>query len=124
MFFVVVSILLNYYLTRNYGIVGTAIGGLIAIVCFNLIRFIYIKKIYALQPFSWKNAIAISLAALFTTIIFFLPLFHQVWIDAILKSIVFVVVFGIAIIKMNISQDMTELYQTLIQKILAIRDRN
>ena len=124
MFFVVVSIILNYYLTRNYGIIGTAIGGLIAIVCFNLIRFIYIKKIYALQPFSWKNAIAISLAALFTTIIFFLPLFHQVWIDAILKSIVFVVLFGIAIIKMNISKDMTELYQRLIQKILAVRDSN
>lgn len=124
MFFVIVSIILNYYLTRNYGIVGTAFGGLMAIICFNLLRFIYIRKIYLLQPFSWKNAIAISIASILTAVIFFLPLFHQVWIDAILKSIAFIVLFGIAIIKMNISQDITELYQTLIQKILAIRDSN
>ena len=124
MFFVLASIILNYYLTRNYGIVGTAFGGLTAIICFNLIRFIYIKNIYALQPFSWKNAIAIITATILTASIFFIPLFHQVWIDSILKSIVFILLFGFSMIRMNISQDITDLYRALIKKIVVITHKD
>jgi O-antigen/teichoic acid export membrane protein len=117
MFFVVISIILNYFLTRKLGIIGTAIGGLIAIICYNLIRFIYIKRIYKLQPFTYKNALTIGAAASLMGLSYLIPSTANIWVDGIIKTGVFALSFAFFIIKFNISIDLTELYQTLLKKI-------
>ena len=117
MFFVVISIILNYFLTRKLGIIGTAIGGLIAIICYNLIRFIYIKRIYKLQPFTYKNAVTIGAAASLMGLSYLIPSTSNIWVDGIIKTGVFAISFAFFIIKFNISIDLTELYQTLLKKV-------
>ena len=109
MLFVGVSILLNYLLTRKYGIIGTAIGSLVAIVLFNLIRFIYIKKIYRLQPFSSKNATALFIASGMLILTYWLPI-PGIWLSSVVKSIFFLSGFVFMILRMNISPDITELW--------------
>jgi len=117
MFFVVISIVLNYFLTRKYGIIGTAIGGLIAIICYNLIRFMYIKRIYNLQPFTHKNAMTIGAAAALMGLTYFNPTTQNIWVDGFIKTGIFVILFACFIIKFNVSIDLTELYQSLLKKI-------
>jgi O-antigen/teichoic acid export membrane protein len=109
MAFVFVSILLNYMLTKRFGITGTAVGSLLAIVLFNLIRFIYIKKIYGLQPFSKNNGIALLTALSLTAICCLMP-GKDIWLSGILKSLLFVSGFSFVIIRYNISPDITELW--------------
>jgi O-antigen/teichoic acid export membrane protein len=116
MFFVFVSILLNYLLTKKYGIIGTAFGSLIAIVLYNFIRFIYIKKIYGLQPFSWKNGLALLSAISLAAIIFYIPLPLNSWLNAGIKMLCFSVGYGFAVIRFNLSQDISDLYQITINK--------
>jgi O-antigen/teichoic acid export membrane protein len=117
MFFVFISILLNYFLTRKYGIIGTAFGSLIAIMLYNFIRFIYIKRIYGLQPFSWKNGGALISAIFFATVLYFSPLPFSPWFTALIKLTLFSVCYGFTIIKFNLSSDITELYEMIIKKL-------
>jgi O-antigen/teichoic acid export membrane protein len=111
MFFVVASIFLNYFLTRSYGILGTAIGSLVAVVLFNFIRFYYIKRIYALQPFSWRNGLTLLLAGGLTFALYSIELHHFIWVNLLLKSACFILSFAFIIIRFNISPDITELYK-------------
>ncbi len=117
MFFVVISIILNYFLTRKFGIIGTAIGGLIAIICYNFIRFIYIKRIYKLQPFTYKNALTIGAAVSLMGLSYLIPSTNNIWVDGIIKTALFAFSFAFFIIRFNISIDLTELYQSLLKKI-------
>lgn len=117
MFFVFVSILFNYFLTKNYGILGTAFGSLIAIVLYNFIRFIYIKRIYGLQPFSVNNFLALLLAAGLATLIFNIPLPLPIIVVSSIKIIAFGLCYGFGVIKLNISQDITDLWQLTAQKL-------
>ena len=117
MLFVVLSIILNYILTKKYGIIGTAYGGLIAIIAFNLIRFIYIKKIYDLQPFTWSNLMTLAVAATLYISIDTVPIVSSFWTTAIIKSLFFISLFSLFIIKFNISNDLTELFNLALSKL-------
>lgn len=117
MFFVFVSILFNYFLTKNYGILGTAFGSLFAIVLYNFIRFLYIKRIYKLQPFSLKNLLALIFAIGFTVLIYFISLPLPLLLVSIIKITAFVFCYGFSIIKFNISQDLTDLWQLTTHKL-------
>lgn len=117
MFFVLVSILFNYYLTKTYGIIGTAFGSLFAIILYNLIRFIFINRIYGLQPFSSKNLIALLVAGTLAAIIYYAPLELPALINMVIKILFFGCSYIFIIIKLNISQDITDLWQILIHKL-------
>jgi O-antigen/teichoic acid export membrane protein len=116
MFFVVISLALNYFLTRKYGVVGPAYGTLIAICFFNLIRFTAIWKIYKLQPFGFNNlkVIVIALACYFLSLL--IPDFGNLYINVAVPSLVFVAIYSITIVKLNISADISDLYQGLIKR--------
>ena len=110
MFFVVISIVLNYWLTRSYGILGTAVGSLIAIILFNFIRFYYIKRIYGLQPFSWRNGVTLLVAGALTFALYSIAFHDFIWVNLAIKSTLFILAFSFIVIRFNISPDITELY--------------
>jgi O-antigen/teichoic acid export membrane protein len=117
--FVAVSIVLNYTLTKRYGITGTAIGSLISIIAFNGIRYVYIKNIYKLQPFSIKNFFTLFIATAATGVLYVVDFGMGVWPESIFKCILFLLIFGGFILGFNISPDLTELF-----KIIQLRFRS
>jgi O-antigen/teichoic acid export membrane protein len=121
MFFVIVSIFLNYYLTKSYGILGTAIGSFIAVVLFNFIRFFYIKRIYALQPFSWRNGLTLLASAGLTFALYSIEFHDLIWINLAMKSVFFILSFAFFIIRFNVSPDITELYSMARSRLLRRR---
>lgn len=121
MFFVGISILLNYFLTKSFGLLGTAYGSVIAIILFNLIRFIYIKKLLNLQPFSISNAKAILIAMAWGLLCYAIPFEKSQLIGYILKSILFFGGFSFTIVKMNLSPDISDLFHQVKNKILHSR---
>ena len=117
MFFVVVSIIFNYILTKKYGLVGTAAGSVMAIVLFNSIRFVYIKKLLKLQPFSFSNFYAICIAIFWGSICYVISFGDNLIINHVIKTILFFVGFTTSIIKMNLSEDITDLYLQVKRKV-------
>jgi O-antigen/teichoic acid export membrane protein len=116
MLFVLLSIILNYFLTKNFGLIGTAVGSVVAIVLFNLIRFIYIKKLLQLQPFSTNNLWAILIAVGWGLISYLIPLDNALYLSHALKSILFISGFSFTIVRMNLSPDITDLFQQVKNK--------
>jgi O-antigen/teichoic acid export membrane protein len=121
MFFVLISIILNYFLTRTYGIVGTAFGSLIAIILFNFIRFYYIKRIYGMQPFSWRNGLTLLVAGGLTFVLHSIVFHDYIWINLIIKSVLFVLTFAFIVIRFNISPEITELYKMARSRVMQRR---
>jgi O-antigen/teichoic acid export membrane protein len=124
MFFVASSIVLNYFLTRTYGIIGTAIGTITAVVAFNTIRFIYIKSLYGLQPFNWKNGTALLSAFILTLGLSYLMISRNIWVNSIVVSGIFLSCFGFVVLRFNLSEDISELFAISKNKILKTIKRN
>jgi O-antigen/teichoic acid export membrane protein len=122
MFFVVISLALNYVLTRKLGVRGPAYGGLIAIIFFNLIRFVAIWKIYHLQPFSWNNAKVLVIAFICILIAWLIPDTNNLYLNILLPSAAFVILFASTILKMKISTDMNELLSNVSKRFFKFNN--
>ena len=114
MLFVILSVILNYFLTRSFGIYGTAVGSVVAILLYNSVRFLYIRQIYRLQPFSWRNGLVLIITAVTTGLLWLIPNFGNEWIAIPMKLLVFGCIYVTAIIRLNISDDLTDLYKQII----------
>lgn len=57
LFYILLSIPLNYYLILNYSLEGLAYSNLIALTLYNSIRFTFLYKKFNLQPYTFKHGI-------------------------------------------------------------------
>ncbi len=60
---VLITIITTPFLIRTYGLEGAAIGALISTLFFNTARTAFVWVVIGLQPFSWRNAAVLLLAA-------------------------------------------------------------
>jgi O-antigen/teichoic acid export membrane protein len=85
---------LNYFLTKNIGVVGPAISNLIAFTIYNAIRCGFLWKKVGMQPFSIKSLLTIIFGVVCFALCYWL--FHAYtgiqWIIA--RTLLFVLLFG------------------------------
>lgn len=117
MFFVFLSILLNYFLTKKLGVIGPAWGNLIAIATFNFIRLLYIWKLFHLQPFSHNNVKALLIGAVAMVLVYFIPDTRNIYLNVFIRSILFIGLYAFAIIYFRISEDIIALVKIVRGKI-------
>jgi O-antigen/teichoic acid export membrane protein len=92
-FYTFLSIPLNYFLIKEFGIIGLAYANLIALTLYNLVRFIFLKKKFGLQPFSFKSLQTLFIAASCFAIIWFIPMSANWYIAIPLRSVFFCIAF-------------------------------
>jgi len=114
--FVFSVIPLNYFLIRSYGVVGSAFATLIAQCLYNLLRFIFIWHFFRLQPFTPRTLIVVFIAMLTIAGCYFTPAITNIYIDTIVRTFLFSIVFISAILYFNVSEDVSSILQTLKQK--------
>lgn len=107
---------LSYFLTINYGIIGPAIANLLSFSIYNLIRIIFLKRKFNMQPFTTKTIelIAISLLA-YGVSLFSLSFFEgltAIVISLMTYSTIFIPLFWIR----NISPDLKPVVINLVNK--------
>jgi O-antigen/teichoic acid export membrane protein len=117
LFFVAVSIVLNYFLTIRMGVMGPAWGGLLAIILFNALRFSFLWKLYKLQPFTTQNLKALCIGAIAFLIAYMVPKTGSLYLDVFLRTVLFTVVFGGSIVYFTISEDLNHGLKTLKSKL-------
>jgi len=121
MCFVLFAIPLNIFLVKRYNLVGSAYANLIAYIAFNVTRYIYIWKLFKLQPYSWSNLKAIVLALLCFLVVWLIPAFDSLFVDAMVRSSIFAVLFGTGILYFRISEDIDGLVRLLLSRISTKR---
>ena len=108
---------LNYILTKQYDIVGTAVAGLISISIYNFIRIIFLWKKFHLFPFTARSLYTVALAGTcFLVCYFFFENIHG-FVGLILRSIVFCILYGMGTIYFKLSPDILPVWATIKKRI-------
>ncbi len=117
MCFVLISIPLNIFLVKKYNLLGAAYGNLIAICFYNLARYIFIWKLFKLQPFDKRNLYALLIGAIAFSIAFFIPVQRNFYVDAVVRSVVFSALYVVPIFYFKISADLSALQKVGLDKL-------
>lgn len=99
------TIPLNYFLIKEFGIMGSAIANFIAYGIFNVFRFWFVWSRFGLQPFSPKQIWPLLLGAMVFFASGYLPVWDHILLSLLFNTLFVVIFFGILIIKLKVSED-------------------
>jgi len=113
----VLVVILNMIFIPLYGINGSAFATFIAVVIYNTIKVLFIKKKFDMLPFT-KNTFKLSALIVINIVAFYFWDFgfHPI-INMILKSIIMVPLYIIVIYKLNFSEDIS----VILKKYLRLK---
>ena len=107
---------LNYFLVKEFGIIGAAYAHLISFSVYNAIRIIFLKTKFNMQPFSEKTAYAILLGFTTYTICFYFFLSMHTFAGLVIKSMAFIIIYGGSVIYFKLSPDVLPVWETIQKK--------
>ena len=107
---------LTYFLTKSYDIFGPAIANFVSITVYNTMRIIFLWKKYRLFPFTRNSMYAVLAAAIIGGLDW--VLLHGVdgWTGLVLRSVVFIALFGTVVLGMKLSPDVMPVWDSMIQR--------
>ena len=113
---ITISIPLNYYLVKIYGINGAALSNLIAFIIYNIVRMYFIWYKFKMQPFSSKTLLAIVIPIIIYAICYFG--FDQLsgWGAMMLRSAVFATLFIASLFYFKMTPDVHQLWDLVIKR--------
>jgi len=99
------TILFNWALIPRIGILGAALATFLAIFIYNILKLIYVKQKFDLQPFSTDSFKVMGLLILISTVFYFIQFpFHPI-LNIVLKSILICIVYIGILYRFKISED-------------------
>jgi O-antigen/teichoic acid export membrane protein len=109
----VLTLPLNYILTKELGAVGPAISDFAAFSVYNGIRYFFLLKKFKMQPFTLKSAytILLGVAGFLVCHYLFREYIGLEWI--FLRSLVFLVIYITGVFYLNLSPDLLPVWDTL-----------
>jgi O-antigen/teichoic acid export membrane protein len=112
-----ISIPLNYFLVKRFGINGSAVSNLIAFSIYNAVRLIFIYKKFKMQPFTTKTFGALLIS--FTVYLTCFYLFNTInsWGGILLRSAVFSTAFILLIFYFKITPDSEQLLKITLSRL-------
>ena len=118
---VLLAVPLNVLLVKRIGIDGAAWSSLIAFTIYNIIRLQFLWRKFKMQPFSINTFYVLAHALICYAICYFL--FRNMHgIEAIiLRSVVFVALFVITAVQLNISPDLAPVWATIKKRLSGRR---
>ena len=109
---------LNYYLVKEYGIIGAGYSNLVALSVYNIIRIIFLKRKFNMHPFSMKTIYAIILAFVCYFVCYYTFIQIHGFFAIVLKTTVFTALYGGAIVYFNLSPDVLPVWDNLKNRAL------
>ncbi|MEO9210384.1 MAG: oligosaccharide flippase family protein, partial [Ginsengibacter sp.] len=104
---------LNYLLIKEFGIIGAGYANLISLSCYNIIRLVFLKRKFNMQPFNAKTFYAIAIAVVCYFICYYTFSSFHGFSGILLKSTVFAALYGGAIIYFDLSPDVLPVLKTI-----------
>jgi O-antigen/teichoic acid export membrane protein len=117
---IIIMLPLTYILAKSYGIIGPAIGSLVSITIYNIIRIIFLWKKFKLFPLTIHSLQTIVLAAACYGICYFAFSNMHGLAGILVRSIVFIFLYSAGSVYMKLSPDIYPVLQT-IKKRLGIK---
>jgi O-antigen/teichoic acid export membrane protein len=93
LFYILLSLPLNYYLIKNYNLEGLAYSNLIALCLYNSIRFLFLYKKFKLQPYTYKHGLFLLLSIGLILLVHQIPSVNNIVANIFLQSTIFGISF-------------------------------
>jgi len=93
LFYILLSLPLNYYLIKQYGLEGLAFSNLVALTLYNSVRFGFLYKKFNLQPYTWKHGIFLLLSISLMLLVHQIPTNNNFAINIVIKSVIYGIAF-------------------------------
>lgn len=113
---------LNYFLTKQFDIVGTGFANLISISIYNIIRIVFLWKKFKLFPLTIQSLYTVLLAAACYGICYFTFMNTHGITGLFLRTIVFILLYAAGVIYFDLSADIKPVMQTIQKKLGIKRD--
>jgi O-antigen/teichoic acid export membrane protein len=110
------TVSLNLVLIPKIGLIGGAISTLVSVVFYNCFNVWLVWMKFKLFPFTQKTAMALGMAIVSFGAAYLIPHSSINWVDIILRGGMFTALFGIFILKLEVSPDINTLAKMLWQK--------
>lgn len=107
---------LSYILTVKYGLIGPAIANLVSFTVYNSVRFWFLWKKFALQPFSKKTIEVIFIALVIYLFIYYFFNSIDGLPGLLIRTLIFAVLFIVAVYYRNISPDLKPIKNALLKR--------
>jgi len=104
-------ILLNHWLISVIGIHGAALATFIVVLCYSIIKIVYIKRKVQMQPFSMKTLYLLLLIIGMYVGFFFIELSSNILMNMVLKSILIIFCYLFLVKLMRISDAVEGMFQ-------------
>jgi len=108
----------NYFLIKQFGIIGSAYAQLISMTVYNYIRFDFIRRKFNMQPFDKKTVLSILLTAAAFGVAYLVGGFFVRWVAIIIKFILFSGLMIVGIFVFRLSPDAHQLWEKLVLRRL------
>jgi O-antigen/teichoic acid export membrane protein len=93
LFYIVLSIPLNFYLINHYQLIGLAYSNLAALLLYNSVRFLFLYKKFNLQPYTLKHGLFLMSSIAFMFLLYKIPSPSNFLLNIAFKSTVYGVGF-------------------------------
>jgi hypothetical protein len=93
LFYIILSLPLNYFLIKNYGLEGLAFSNLVALTLYNSVRFGFLNRKFNLQPYTWRHGIFLVASIILMLTIHQLPSFNNIIVNILIQSLSFGIAF-------------------------------
>ncbi len=103
------AIPLNFFLIREFGIIGAAFSNLGALFIYNAVRFYFIYRKYGWQPYQWAHLKIILGCCTLFLFLYSLPFVMNIYVDSILKSATFAILFVLLITRLKVSDEINDM---------------
>jgi O-antigen/teichoic acid export membrane protein len=113
----ILAVPLNIILVKQYGIIGSAWSNFIAFFIYNLVRIIFLKTKYNLQPFTRQTAWVLLHGAGCFLVIYFLFSNWDGWIGMLARSSMFVLLYGATAVLFRLSPDVMPVLATVRKRL-------
>ncbi len=115
----IINFILNFYTIPKFGLIGAAVSTALSYLAFNIIRYVFLKKKFELEPFNLKYFIFLVFSALcFYTCFKFRINFENVFLSIIVNSILASVIFFVGVLVLKPSKSIQLILNSLIKKVL------
>ncbi len=118
LFYIVLSIPLNFYLINHYQLIGLAYSNLAALILYNSVRFLFLYKKFNLQPYTLQHGLFLLLSIGWMFLVYKIPSVSNFLLNIFIKSSIYGLGFYGLLTKINPAPELKELVQDVVKNKL------
>ncbi len=110
----------NLMLIPYFGILGAALSTFVSSLCFNVLKFYFIKRQFNLMPYTINTLKILVIDVLLIFVCSYIPRLDNPYLSIFLRSALFLVIIMAISLYFNVSEDITYLKQRIKSKVRTV----